>query len=494
MSYGAGRNSLQEWGFQAKTSAEQHRNGIREWFKTYLDPACLRARVSSNTGDDITHEDVRYWYNDFFVALYNHIKHKLSAELLGISWAAATVEFLFSVPTTWSPQTVELFRELVGKSGFANATCASHTITIGLTEPEAAAVHTSTTAPGMFQDGDVLVVCDAGGGTTDLSALKVTNAKSATLAMKQLRQVDVVSGENIGSAAIDSAFERLVLQRLQLAEGIYERGIEASEIAWRMTRGSHFQNTKCEHGAPDDTPRFSVPIPQLDAHYASVEAGIEGSEMHFDQQDLQALFDQQIEKLFLLIDKQLSDLSRKMPTESVKYLILSGGLGQSPYVQQRLKTRYGSASPTSTSARVMHVHIAPDPQLAVCKGLVVDRLSKLRVGQSVLGWRCCRASYGLICKELYDKNNPKHKGCTTQKDPKDRELYVQNCIDWLVIKVSSCHRAGVHKLTGNRVPRCRQTSQLCMVSVARSVQAIHVEYFRQKSLYHTRMQTHYPTN
>ena len=62
-------------------------------------------------------------------------------------------------------------------------------------------------------------------------------------------------------------------------------------------RGSHFQNTKCEHGAPDDTPRFSVPIPQLDAHYVNDEAGIEGSEMHFDQRDLQALFDEQIEKL-----------------------------------------------------------------------------------------------------------------------------------------------------------------------------------------------------
>jgi hypothetical protein len=448
LSYGAGRENVQEWGFQAKTSAAKHRDGIREWFKTYLDPVCLGNRILSDSGDKITHEEVRHWYIDFFGALHNHIKHKLSAELLGISWTAAKIEFIFSVPTTWSPRIVELFRELIGQAGFGDTACANHIITIGLTEPEAAAVHTSTTAPGMFEDGDILVVCDAGGGTTDLSALQVTHTTSAALATKQLRQVDVVSGENIGSAAIDSAFERLAERRLRLAEGIAERGVEPSEAAWQMTRGSHFQNTKCEHGAPDDTPQFSIPIPQLDAHYVSVEAGIEGAEMHFNQLDLQALFDEQIEKLFMLIDQQLSDLSKKMPTKSVKYLILSGGLGQSPYVQERLKKRYGNSSLASTNAQAMHVYIAPDPQLAVCKGLIVDRLQKLRVGQGVLGWRCCRASYGLICKELYDKSNPKHNNCTTQKDPKDRELYVHNRIDWLVVKVSNCH--GINMYTSSR--------------------------------------------
>jgi hypothetical protein len=83
----------------------------------------------------------------------------------------------------------------------------------------------------------------------------------------------------------------------------------------------------------------------------------------------------------------------------------------------------------------MQVRVAPDPQLSVCKGLVADRLRKLKVGEGVLGWRCCRASYGLICKELHDKNNPKHIGRGVERDPRDGKSYVPDCIDWFVEKV-----------------------------------------------------------
>lgn len=123
-----------------------------------------------------------------------------------------------------------------------------------------------------------------------------------------------------------------------------------------------------------------------------------------------------------------------MPHKTVSHLILSGGLGQSAYVQRRLREHYQELSFMLANARNMQVRVAPDPQMAVCKGLVADRLRKLKAGESVLGWRCCRASYGLICKELYNKKNPKHIGRATVKDPKDRELYVPDCVDWFVEK------------------------------------------------------------
>lgn len=150
---------------------------------------------------------------------------------------------------------------------------------------------------------------------------------------------------------------------------------------------------------------------------------------------MRALFDHQIKKLFALIDNQLKSLSQKMPEENISHLVLSGGLGQSPYVQQRLRDRYGEGSYTYANAQTMQVRVAPDPQLAVCKGLVADRLRKLKAGEGVLGWRCCRASYGLICKELYNKNNPKHFMRKTERDARDGKLYVPDCVDWFVEKV-----------------------------------------------------------
>lgn len=53
------------------------------------------------------------------------------------------------------------------------------------------------------------------------------------------------------------------------------------EIAWQMMKSRDFQNTKCEHGSPDDAPVFSVPIPRLDSSYVNMSVGIEQGEMSF---------------------------------------------------------------------------------------------------------------------------------------------------------------------------------------------------------------------
>lgn len=211
LAYPHGHDKPSSWGFKTESPAEQSREHreIREWFKTLLDPRNLEREKQNYIAKDTTIADVRHWFRDYLTMLYDHVKLKLSAEMPNFEWTAARVEFLFSVPTTWNPQTVETFREIVGQAGFTGPANSTHTVTISLTEPEAAAVHTSTAAPGIFKEGDVLVVCDAGGGTTDLSVLQVVDTMVDALSLKQLKQLDVVGGENIGSAAIDYEFEKL---------------------------------------------------------------------------------------------------------------------------------------------------------------------------------------------------------------------------------------------------------------------------------------------
>lgn len=94
-------------------------------------------------------DEVEKWYEDYLQLLYRYIELKLNPELSGTSWHNAKIEFLFSVPTTWKPQTVEKFREITERAGFGRVW--SHKVNIGLTEAEAAAVHTSVEAPGIFE-------------------------------------------------------------------------------------------------------------------------------------------------------------------------------------------------------------------------------------------------------------------------------------------------------------------------------------------------------
>jgi len=441
--YPKGHENPSAWGFKAESQSHhtQDHSIVREWFKTLLDSEYLSRELQRRPDDQYSHEHVQQWFVDYFTFLYEHIKTKLVGEVPGMEWGLANVEFMFSVPTTWSPGTVEQFKVILAQAGFGGPGNARHSVTISLTEPEASAVYTSTAAPGLFNEGDILVVCDAGGGTTDLSALKVTDTAVGALSLKQLREVDVVSGENVGSAAIDEEFDMLARDRLRDAKSLMELDIDPDNAAWAMSKSPDFQNTKCEHGALDEPPTFSIPVPGLPLDFSDPSLRIENGEMMFSRDDLRDLFDHQIEKLFRLIDTQMYSLSRKLPQEDVSHLILSGGLGQSAYVQQRLKEQYGEGSDIP-NAHGMQVRVAPDPQLSVCKGLVADRLRRLRSGEGVLGWRCCRASYGVVCKELYDKSNPKHLGRRTLKDPRDGKLYVPECVYWFVEKVGLARCIG----------------------------------------------------
>ncbi|KAI4648335.1 hypothetical protein J4E93_004747 [Alternaria ventricosa] len=423
------------WGFLAETAQESSGAGheSREWFKIMLDEDLLeQMRSKSSEPSKVPHiKEVEKWYKDYFSYLYRTIEARLRGELAS-RWEDANIEFIFSVPTTWKPiPTVERFRKTISAAGFGS--CASHTASIGLTEAEAAAVHTARSMPGIFKENELLFVCDVGGGTTDLSVFRVKNTQGGSLT---LEQIDVVFGATIGAAQLDSLYEKEVLQRLEHADRLQPMGLQdIHQAAWEMRISKEYQNAKCDYGSEEslmDTETFAVRVPKLNKAYTNRECAISGGDMYFQRDDLKGFFDTQVSKLFDMMDKQLARVQQKFPSEQVSHLVLSGGLGNSAYVQNCLRSRYAFGSTPHSNAQHMQIRIAPDPQLVVCKGNVADRVQKLKTGQSVLGWRCSRASYGTMCKMLYDPFNLAHFGLRTEIDPLDKKEYVMDCIDWFI--------------------------------------------------------------
>ncbi|KAI4610560.1 uncharacterized protein J4E87_010736 [Alternaria ethzedia] len=412
----------------------------REWFKIMLDEDLLeQMRSNSSEPSKVPHiHEVEKWYTDYFSYLYRTIEARLRGELAS-RWEDANIEFIFSVPTTWKPiPTVERFRKTISAAGFGSY--ANHTASIGLTEAEAAAVHTARSMPGIFKGNEILFVCDVGGGTTDLSVFRVKKTQDGSFS---LEQIDVVFGATIGAAQLDSLYEKEVLRRLENADRLQPMGLsDINQAAWEMRISKEYQNAKCDYGSEEslmDTETFAVQVPKLDKAYDNRECGISGGDMYFRRSDsrphsddLKGFFDVQVSKLFAMMDKQLARLLQKFPLEQVSHLVLSGGLGNSAYVQNCLRSRYAFGSTLYSNAQHMQIRIAPDPQLVVCKGNVADRVQKLKSGQSVLGWRCSRASYGTMCKILYDPFNLAHFGLRTEVDPLDKKEYVMDCIDWFI--------------------------------------------------------------
>ena len=162
---------------------------VWDTFKLLLDPPFLKELCDQCNKEDLelmpTNEDVQMWFEDFLAKLYQYIVAYMTKYFRLKDWEAARVVYSFSVPTTWNSriEVVKTFEDIIRKAGFGKSK--QHTVKIELTEAEAAAVYTARSwkdhyavdQPGKpseevagIRQGNVLVVCDAGGGTTVNSA------------------------------------------------------------------------------------------------------------------------------------------------------------------------------------------------------------------------------------------------------------------------------------------------------------------------------------
>lgn len=409
------------WGFMVDASLNLNNQRCEELFKLSLDPDFQDPYEGAPSL-----QEARTWFTDYLSCVYRAVARHLSDTIP--KFASKHVEFRFSVPTTWkNPAMIAETKQLIRNAGFGGES-SKHTIEIALTEAEAAAVYASKQH---YEEGDVFLVCDAGGGTSDVNILKVV---SSGVGQTELEPLSWVEGRAIGSTLIDFRVEKLIAERLRSIRHYLPAEPEA--VAFRMLReSSRFESFKCNLGDEAmDLPSLRLPVPGL-AYGTNLEiAHIEDSQMIITKDELQKVFDDQIFKIVNLIDEQLATLQKTNPQETITYLILSGGLGSSPYLQMKLREHYKAAAARFSNTQHMQVLKAPKPQLAVCHGLVLDRVQQIKDDRVVYKERYCRNSYGVVVRRAYDPNI--HFNEPLSVDPRDQKCWVENQIDWFMVQVS----------------------------------------------------------
>jgi hypothetical protein len=264
-----GGGDLEQWGFGCS-----HRRPRVEWFKRYLDPKVLNQFQFEVPTEAYTSEAIKRFYVDFLTNLYNHLKYLIRAQ--NGDWRKAKVEFLFSVPSTFiSPAISNKFREYIELAGFGKGGL-SHTVEISLTEPQAAAVYTVTESARGFKPNDILLVVDAGGGTTDTCILEM----AGTSAQPNFNELLPVHGINVGSTNIDEDFQKLVKDKLR------RNGMDISDNPdWDMVNSTEYEVQKCNFGQPgSQTPFLSVRVPSLPSNFSNDSFGIIDGRMLFTKQ------------------------------------------------------------------------------------------------------------------------------------------------------------------------------------------------------------------
>ncbi|RDA93550.1 hypothetical protein CP533_3995 [Ophiocordyceps camponoti-saundersi (nom. inval.)] len=430
---------LVSWGFLCAdhddSADHHHHNGTtrRELFKLCLDDATTAQQEGLANAPTSSYEAQRLTV-DFLSQVYAHVKGTIERQLgvqrhLGHSWSDLVVLFLFSVPTTWKRQEiVNIFKNIIYEAGFG-AEGLRHEARIDLTEAEAAAVTTLKTSAVPFTVGSLFLAIDAGGGTTDLTVMRVTSTDTV---VPQMEQVAAVKGVGIGSTRIDSAFVRLVASRLAAWPDI-DRQLPADVIA-RMARSHHFYNIKHKFGETVHMHSVhKIPMDGVSHAFTHDGLGIENGRLLVTKEEIQSLFDVQIDAVKKQITEQLDWLLENGHPEPVAYVILSGGLGSSVYVRDRIQQHLSSFPyPNAPQAAVIPCH---EPQLVVVRGLLLNQQQATETGfLSVLATRVARASYGVVVKELYTRSRHMDDG-EFEQDPFDSSRHwVLNQIQWLIRK------------------------------------------------------------
>jgi len=400
------------WGFLVNRDDENL--DVRDLFKLYLDPVYK---------DDFPHpptvEEARRWYRDYLTFIYKSIKDNFDEWFP--RWTSKNVEFLFSVPTTWkNPAMIAQTEAIIKSAGFG--TNPKHKMRISLTEAESAAVYA---AKQHYDQDDVILVCDVGGGTSDVNILKVSSSGSGNIQLKPLTWVE---GESIGSTLIDYHIRSLIVERLQNVQQ-YLQG-DLRDIADKAM-AERFETFKCSFGKEaNKSLDLLLSIPGMPPGLNFEHFGIFDSKIKITQNTMKKAFDEQVHKIFIFLDREFEKLQMSHPGETVNYIVLSGGLGDSKYFKHCLRQRYELGGVYLPNAEGIKIVSAVEPQLAVVHGIVMNRCEELKHHNTIYNERCCPNSYGIVVRQPY--NPLLHQGEEVVVDTRDKQKWAENQIEWLI--------------------------------------------------------------
>ena len=262
VSYDIETGNLTTWGFLC--NPEDERFECNQYFKLVLDPD-----YKDSSEHAPSNEEAMMWYEDYLRCLYKYLMRHFSDTMP--RFASKRIDFVFSCPVSWrrNPAMIARLEKVIRSAGFGQRE--SERSCVYLTEAEAAAI--SASKQSMIK-GEVFLVCDAGGGTTDLNVLKVECADKNQM---ELLPLSWTEGESVGSTLIDFHVRRIIRNRLMTIESHIEGDVES--VVVRMMRDK-FDTFKCSFGSAGmDVPKLFLPIPGMNAGLDFPQAAVEDSKI-----------------------------------------------------------------------------------------------------------------------------------------------------------------------------------------------------------------------
>lgn len=146
---------------------------------------------------------------DYLRPFWRHVVESITRDRGELVIDTMTFHVVITVPAIWKDYARDRMAAAAQKAGILAHRAAGQTTLTFAPEPEAAALSTLCEPGRRVKEGEVYLVCDAGGGTVDLSCYQVEQADPIAV-----REAVIGTGGLCGGIFIDEAFEAMCKARL----------------------------------------------------------------------------------------------------------------------------------------------------------------------------------------------------------------------------------------------------------------------------------------
>ncbi|KAI5799337.1 hypothetical protein DFH27DRAFT_601577 [Peziza echinospora] len=307
---------------------------------------------------------------------------------------------------------------------------------------QASSLTTEEPNPAEIEVGDIVVVCDAGGGTTDLQAFRIDSLGSGEVAQKpkfELSQLFKNKGLLVGSIDVNEEFEKVLkdirkfvpLEIGGAGQGEeFEREIASARQDFELAKLDFYASGELS----DNDVIQMIPFPSLGQ--ASCErANIVCGCYYLTSKIMKLMFQPVLRELLLGLmqytqELQRSTVSSSEPAAQIKSLVCVGGLCASPYVELRLREwakeqHYDVITPQTSQDRIA----------AIMNGATQHRLQHLVTNKPPIKNVIASSDYGFVIDVPYDHEHGVDPGVENPNFYDDEftgERMTRGHIRWLV--------------------------------------------------------------
>ncbi|KAK4152712.1 hypothetical protein C8A00DRAFT_34562 [Chaetomidium leptoderma] len=339
--------------------------------------------------------------------LWKHIVEQIASRLriTEDDVRASEMHVVIGIPANSKPATVSRLKCAAKAAGIPGYRHPLSSIDFCI-EPEAAAValveHGGVSLD--LTSGDVIIVCDCGGGTADAASYEVISTQPF-----ELEECLPGKARFCGPVLLDGIFKGHIEQKVQQAADSLNTGPVPTDDVWALyTRLWDHRIKRMFDGSPG---HWTEAIPGHLTTARGKRAGLRSAAKHvgFTGGELEAILDPTLHKILGLVRQQVEGVWQKL-NKLPKSVIVCGGFSENPYLRIKMEEQVKnlnqeySGQQTHDTNRPIRFEVAPDiyNRRLVAMGCAIraykEHCEHLDSSSRASAWvasRIARASYGI---------------------------------------------------------------------------------------------------